>query len=78
MGEMEEEKGDMLYDEDGALKNEDSIRDLDKMRQYEEMEAEIIRFCKENNCLWEDKEFLPGSSCLYKVLTLIMEDFTYH
>lgn len=37
------------------------------LARYEEMEEEILRFCNDNNCLWEDKDFPPIMQSIYTV-----------
>jgi hypothetical protein len=34
------------------------------MRSYEEIEKEILEFCEENKCLFEDKDFPPNDNSL--------------
>jgi len=36
------------------------------MRSYEQIEAEILNYCEENKCLWEDKDFPPNDNSLWK------------
>ena len=38
------------------------------MVKYLRKEEEVIKFCKENNCLWTDSEFPPDIQSLYKVI----------
>lgn len=68
------EEGDM-EDGDGFSpeKGDDSQNDMDRdhearnMVEYEELEADIVKWCKENNSLWEDKDFSAGPTSLYNV-----------
>lgn len=39
------------------------------MVEYEELEAEILRTCKETGTLWEDKDFPASQTSLYNVRT---------
>lgn len=48
-----------LVEED---KQEDEL-----LRKYAEQEEEILQYCEENNCLWEDKEFPPVTVSIYTV-----------
>jgi hypothetical protein len=69
---------------DGEEGNEDAspgvrrgdMNDEEEMEQslakYEEMEEEILRFCNENNCLWEDKDFPPIMQSIYTVMNAVV------
>jgi len=46
---------------------EETGEENEAMRRYEEQEAEILQYCEENNCLWEDKDFPPINSSIYTV-----------
>lgn len=47
---------------------EESGEENEAMRRYEEQEIEILQYCEENNCLWEDKDFPPINSSIYTVI----------
>ena len=46
---------------------EEEKEDDELLRKYEEMEADILQYCEEHNCLWEDKEFPPVTVSIYTV-----------
>jgi len=46
---------------------EEEAEENEALRMYEEQEAEILQYCEENNCLWEDKDFPPVTNSIYTV-----------
>jgi len=62
--------GDGEDGEDGSPVHkqvEEEGEENEALRRYEEQEAEILQYCEENNCLWEDKDFPPMTSSIYTV-----------
>ncbi len=65
-GEDGEDGSPIQRHEDPGIEEEDEA-----MRHYEEQEAEILQYCEENNCLWEDKDFPPITNSIYTVPLLL-------
>lgn len=62
-----EEDGNESPDHRGEDPNSPGRETGQKMAEYEDLEAEILKWCRENNCPWEDKDFPAGRTSLVLV-----------